>query len=273
MTDQYAVFGNPIAHSKSPLIHAAFANQTQQDLIYEKELVALDCFSDCADAFFNGGGKGLNITVPFKLEAYEYAQQLSQRARQAGAVNTLAKQDNGQVIGDNTDGIGMLSDIVNNLSWPVSGARILVLGAGGAVRGVLGPLLEKSPAEIIIANRTEQTAVQLATAFGAGGNVKGAGFAAIEGQFDLVINGTSASLAGDLPPLKASIVGANTACYDMMYAPQDTVFMQWARENGCSKVADGLGMLVEQAAYAFEVWRGIKPPTNSVITAIRENAL
>lgn len=273
MTDQYAVFGNPIAHSKSSLIHTAFAEQTQQDLIYEKELVALDSFVDCADAFFNGGGKGLNITVPFKLEAYEYAQQLSQRARQAGAVNTLLKQANGQITGDNTDGIGMLFDIVNNLSWQVSGARILVLGAGGAVRGVLGPLLEKNPAEIIIANRTEQTAVQLATAFGASGNVKGLGFAAIEGPFDLVINGTSASLAGDLPPLDASIIAANTACYDMMYAPQDTVFMQWARQNGCCKVTDGLGMLVEQAAYAFQLWRGIKPQTATVISAMRENTL
>jgi shikimate dehydrogenase len=273
MTDQYAVFGNPIAHSKSPLIHTAFAKQTQQDLIYDKELIALEDFVSRADAFFDSDGKGLNITVPFKLEAYEYAQLLSQRARQAGAVNTLAKQDNGQIIGDNTDGIGLLFDIVNNLSWQVNGARVLVLGAGGAVRGVLGPMLDESPAEIIIANRTEKTAMQLARAFGTGAKVKGLGFAAVEGSFDLVINGTSASLAGDLPPLNASIIGANTACYDMMYAPQDTVFMQWARENGCSKVADGLGMLVEQAAHAFELWRGVKPQTTSVIEAIRNNVL
>jgi shikimate dehydrogenase len=273
MTDQYAVFGNPIAHSKSPLIHAEFAKQTEQDLSYEKMLVELDDFVNRADAFFNSGGKGLNITVPFKLEAYAYAQQLSLRARQAGAVNTLAKQENGQVVGDNTDGIGMVNDIITNLAWQVNGARILVLGAGGAVRGVLGPLLAEAPAEIIIANRTEQKALQLATAFRASGNLKGLGFDAIEGKFDLIINGTSASLTGDLPPVPASVLKAATACYDMMYAPQDTVFIQWARDNGCSKAADGLGMLVEQAASAFELWRGVKPQTTPVIAALRNNAL
>jgi shikimate dehydrogenase len=273
MTDQYAVFGNPIAHSKSPLIHAAFAKQTQQDLIYDKELIELENFVSRADAFFDNNGKGLNITVPFKLEAYEYAQLLSQRARQAGAVNTLAKQDNGQIIGDNTDGIGLLTDIVSNLSWQVNGARVLILGAGGAVRGVLGPLLDESPAEIIIANRTEKTAVQLARAFGTGAKVKGLGFAAVKGSFDLVINGTSASLAGDLPPLDTSIIAIDTACYDMMYGQHNTVFMQWAIDNGSSRVADGLGMLVEQAAHAFKLWRGVRPQTSAVIDAIRSNVL
>lgn len=273
MTDQYAVFGNPIAHSKSPLIHAAFAKQTRQDLIYDKELIPLENFVGRAEAFFNSGGKGLNITVPFKLEAYEYAQLLSQRARQAGAVNTLAKQDNGQIIGDNTDGIGLVTDIVSNLTWQVNGARVLVLGAGGAVRGVLGPLLDESPAEIVIANRTEKTAVQLARAFGTGVTVKGLGFAAVEGSFDLVINGTSASLAGELPPLDSSVISTHTACYDLMYAQQNTVFMQWAIDNSCSQVADGLGMLVEQAAHAFELWRGVKPQTRGVIEAIRNNVL
>jgi shikimate dehydrogenase len=161
--------------------------------------------------FFNNGGKGLNITVPFKLEAYEYAQLLSQRARQAGAVNTLSKQDNGQIMGDNTDGIGLVTDIMSNLSWQVCGARVLVLGAGGAVRGVLGPLLNQSPAEIVIANRTEKTAIQLAKAFGGIGHVDGLGFDAVDGSFDLIINGTSASLAGDLPPLDRSVISANTA--------------------------------------------------------------
>jgi shikimate dehydrogenase len=273
MTDQYAVFGNPIAHSKSPLIHTAFAKQTEQDLIYSKQLIQLGNFVSAAEAFFNNGGKGLNITVPFKLEAYEYAQLLSQRARQAGAVNTLSKQDNGQIMGDNTDGIGLVTDIMSNLSWQVCGARVLVLGAGGAVRGVLGPLLNQSPAEIVIANRTEKTAIQLAKAFGGIGHVDGLGFDAVDGSFDLIINGTSASLAGDLPPLDRSVISANTACYDMMYAPKNTVFMQWAMDNNCDRVADGLGMLVEQAAHAFELWRGVKPQTRPVITALRNNML
>jgi shikimate dehydrogenase len=273
MTDQYAVFGNPIQHSKSPLIHTEFAKQTQQDLVYEKTLVALDNFVGSADDFFANGGKGLNITVPFKVEAYEYAQQLSLRARQAGAVNTLIKHANGQIVGDNTDGVGMLVDIISNLSWHVNGARILVLGAGGAVRGVLGPLLEQSPQEIIIANRTEQKAIQLATAFTNSGKLKGLGFDAVDGQFDLIINGTSASLNGDLPPLDTSIMAANSACYDMMYAQQDTVLMQWAKDGACGHVADGLGMLVEQAASAFELWRGVKPQTNNVITSLRNNTL
>ncbi len=273
MSDQYAVFGNPIAHSKSPLIHMAFAQQTQQDLQYEKTLVQLDDFNHAAATFFNRGGKGLNITVPFKLDAYEFASQLSQRARQAGAVNTLIKQADGAIVGDNTDGIGMVTDISANLGWHINNARILVLGAGGAVRGVLGPLLEHQPQAIVIANRTERKAQQLATAFSGTGVVSGIGLTQITGQFDLIINGTSASLHGDLPPLNNSMLKPSTACYDMMYASEPTVFMQWASSNGCNKIADGLGMLVEQAATAFELWRGVRPNTGDIIDQLRSNTL
>lgn len=270
MTDPYAVFGNPIEHSKSPEIHQFFAQQTGQDMTYNKQLVALDGFNDAVAAFKADGGKGLNITVPFKLQAYELADSLSQRARQAGAVNTLIMQEDGTVAGDNTDGIGMVSDIVDNHGWPMAGKTIVVLGAGGAVRGVLGPMLAQQPARIIIANRTVEKAQQLATAFAKIGPIEAMGFDEIPEQaVDMVINGTSASLSGDLPPVSAAIIGSDTACYDMMYGNQRTAFLAWAEELGATRLADGLGMLVGQAAEAFTLWRGKRPEVGDLITQLR----
>ena len=272
MTDLYAVFGNPITHSKSPAIHASFAASTQQDMQYTKQCVALDGFDCAAKAFFEGEGKGLNITVPFKLEAYEFADQLSKRARQAGAVNTLIKQTDGSILGDNTDGFGIMRDISQNMQWPIKDKTVVVLGAGGAVRGILGPLLLEQPAKVFIANRTVEKAQQLATAFSREGNVEGLGFDQLpHHSVDIIINGTSASLAGDLPPVPDAIIGSNTQCYDMMYGSDDTVFMRWASNLGARATSDGLGMLVEQAAESFRCWRGILPGTQVVIQKIRES--
>ncbi|MFA5494753.1 MAG: shikimate dehydrogenase [Porticoccaceae bacterium] len=270
MTDRYAVFGNPIAHSRSPDIHARFAAQTGQDLVYDRQLVAVDGFAAAADDFFRAGGLGLNITVPFKLDAWRYAGALTDRARHAGAVNTLARLATGAILGDNTDGAGLVRDIRSNLGWPIAGQRLLVLGAGGAVRGVLEPLLAERPLSVTVANRTEDKALALAAAFGGLGAVAGCGFAALEGRaFDLVINGTSASLAGDLPPLPEGLLASGACCYDMMYGREPTVFMAWAAGRGAAAMADGLGMLVEQAAEAFFLWRGVRPATESVIEAVR----
>lgn len=270
MTDRYAVFGNPIAHSKSPQIHSLFAAQTGEDLVYERQLVELGGFVGAAETFFSAGGRGLNITVPFKLDAYAYARQLTPRACRAAAVNTLALQADGSVLGDNTDGAGMVRDMRHNLGWSLQGKRVLVLGAGGAVRGVLAPLLAENPAAVTIANRTVEKAAELATAFADLGSVDCCGFAELEGRvFDLVINGTSASLSGDLPPLPPGILAPACCCYDMMYGSQPTVFMTWASKQGAARVADGLGMLVEQAAEAFYLWRGVRPETVPVIEALR----
>ena len=271
MTDKYAVFGNPIAHSKSPDIHRQFAEQTGQDLSYSRQLVADDGFEAAADAFFAGGGKGLNITVPFKQDAYAYVARTTPRARRAGAVNTLSLEADGTILGDTTDGVGLVSDIINNLGWEVRHKRVLVLGAGGAVRGVLEPLLAQQPQHIVIANRTVDKALQLSKGFAEFGYLLGCGFDMLdEQQFDLIINGTSAGLQGDLPPLPDSLIDANsvTACYDMLYGAKPTPFMQWAAQRG-AKVSDGLGMLVGQAAESFALWRGIRPETAPVIASLR----
>lgn len=273
--DLYAVFGNPIAHSKSPQIHSQFAEQTAQQLDYSKQLVEIDQFAAAANAFFQTGdkgeGRGLNITVPFKMDAFEYANTLTERAKRAGAVNTLAKLEDGTILGDNTDGQGMVSDITDNLGWSISGKRVLILGAGGAVRGVLQPLLAQGPSEVVIANRTLAKAMQLVREFKDLGKVKASGFEDLSGlQFDLVINGTSASLGGDLPPLPAYLLSDTACCYDMMYAAEPTVFLQWAKEQGAAQVADGLGMLVGQAAESFALWRGIKPEVAPVIADLRK---
>jgi shikimate dehydrogenase len=271
MTDKYAVFGNPIAHSKSPDIHRQFAEQTGQDLSYSKQLVADDGFEAAADAFFASGGKGLNITVPFKQNAYAYVARTTPRARRAGAVNTLSLEADGTILGDTTDGVGLVSDIINNLGWEIRHKRVLVLGAGGAVRGVLEPLLAQQPQHIVIANRTVDKALQLSKGFAEFGYLLGCGFDMLdEQQFDLIINGTSAGLQGDLPPLPDSLIDANgaTACYDMLYGAKPTPFMQWAAQRG-AKVSDGLGMLVGQAAESFALWRGIRPETAAVIASLR----
>ena len=268
MTDRYAVFGNPVAHSRSPEIHARFAAQTGQDMAYERQLVALDGFGAAVDSFFASGGKGLNITVPFKEEAFACATQHTPRARRAGAVNTLALREDGGILGDNTDGAGLVRDILANLGWEIAGKQVLILGAGGAVRGVLAPLLAERPQAVTIANRTAARASALARVFADLGVVRGGGYDDLDRAYDLVINGTSASLAGDLPPLPDRVLAPNARCYDMVYANRNTPFMDWGESRGAA-VADGLGMLVEQAAESFSLWRGVLPRTAEVIAALR----
>jgi shikimate dehydrogenase len=265
--DRYAVVGNPIAHSKSPDIHRWFAEQTGQALTYEKILVELTAFDEEVSSFFALGGKGLNVTVPFKEQAFRFADLLTDRARLAGAVNTLALQNDGTVLGDNTDGAGLAADLLAQ-DWPLAGQRILVLGAGGAVRGIVGPLLEQKPASLLIANRTLEKAVAIAEAFPLGA-VSVSGYAELQGSFDLIINGTSASLTNELPPLPSGLVGADTAAYDLMYGAEPTAFLRWAAEQGAVRRADGLGMLVEQAAEAFYLWRGVRPDSAPVVEKLR----
>lgn len=263
MTDRYAVFGNPIAHSRSPVIHAAFARQTAQDIRYEAIEAPLDGFPDAVLAFRAAGGCGANVTVPFKEQAHRLATRRSERAEAAGAVNTL-KFDGDEILGDNTDGAGLVADLVNNQSFDPGGRRILLLGAGGAARGVALPLLQRRPVELFIANRTADKARQLAARFAC----QGGGFDALAGRrFDLVINATAASLAGELPPLPSDLFAPDALAYDMMYG-RDTPFMAFARGGG-ARVADGLGMLVEQAAEAFFVWRGVRPASAPVIAMLR----
>jgi shikimate dehydrogenase len=264
MTDRYAVFGHPIAHSKSPLIHAAFARQTAQAMTYEAILAPLEGFAASLAAFIAAGGRGANVTVPFKEIAYTLATQRTPRAERAGAVNTLSITSDG-IVGDNTDGAGLVADLTGNLHCALAGKRILLLGAGGAARGVIAPLLAQQPAALVVANRTFSRAQALAELFGSG--VHASSFDALNGPFDLIINATAASLAGELPPLSSTLFRADTLAYDMMYG-QDTPFLSFARTHGAS-TADGLGMLVEQAAEAFFVWRGVRPNTAPVIAALR----
>jgi len=272
--DRYAVMGNPIAHSKSPMIHTLFARETGQKLEYRAILVELGQFADAVQAFRTEGGKGLNVTVPFKRDAWRLVDERSACAALAGAVNTIQFREDGTLYGDNTDGIGMIRDIRDNLGVALAGKRVLLLGAGGAVRGVLGPLLEEKPATVVIANRTPDRAQELADAFEEQGRVEGSSFADLDGtRYDIVINGTSASLKGEAPPLPEGILARDAFCYDMMYAAEPTAFMRWADDEGCERVADGLGMLVEQAAESFRLWRGVRPQTAPVIKAVREALL
>jgi len=269
--DAYCVFGNPIAHSKSPAIHAAFAQQTGEAIVYERRLAPLDGFALAARGFAAEGGRGANVTVPFKLDACALATELTPRARAAGAVNTL-RFDGDVILGDNTDGAGLVADIVRNAGVAILGKRVLLLGAGGAARGVVLPLLQEQPAEIFIANRTIATAARLVEQFQdavpAGCALRAGGFEQPDGVFDIVINATSASLAGDLPPVPPAVFAANTLALDMMYGAAPTVFMDFAAENG-AQVRDGLGMLVEQAAEAFYVWRGVRPATQDLLALLR----
>tara|TARA_R110000868_G_scaffold33587_9_gene121844 strand:+ start:3267 stop:4094 length:828 start_codon:yes stop_codon:yes gene_type:complete len=271
MTDRYAVVGNPIGHSKSPAIHTAFAAQTGEDILYTALLLPLDGFEHQARLFFeHGGGCGLNITVPFKEDAYRLADDYTDRAKRAGAVNTLKKRPDGSLLGDNTDGAGLVLDLKRH-SVPLANRRILLLGAGGAARGVLQPLLEEMPAELVIANRTQSKAEQLAADFSDLGAIRASTFADLSGPFDLIINGTSASLGGELPPLADTLVAANTVSYDMMYGAQPTVFNAWASALGAAQTIDGLGMLVGQAAESFYVWRGKRPDVANVITMLKQD--
>lgn len=270
MTDRYAVFGNPVAHSKSPQIHTAFADQTTQNLSYEALLAPVDDFAGHFQQFLNEQGKGANITVPFKQDAFELAQQLTERAQRAGAVNTLWLDEGGVIHGDTTDGVGLVRDLTENQSVSLKDKRVLILGAGGAVRGVIEPILAHEPQQLVIANRTVSKAVQLAELFGGFGQIRGCGFTDLNGQvFDVVINGTAASLAGELPPLPGDLLAENAACYDMMYGREITVFNQWALDHGANQAIDGLGMLVEQAAESFRIWRGVQPDTKAVMAQLR----
>jgi shikimate dehydrogenase len=271
--DRYAVIGNPIAHSKSPLIHARFAEQTGEAIEYTHLLAPLDAFVPHVRAFMESGGRGLNVTVPFKLEAHALATKLSPRAAAAGAVNTL-RFEAGEIYGDNTDGFGLVRDIEVNLATPFKGARILLLGAGGAARGVVLPMLGRAPHTLTVVNRTAEKASELVDQFGeaareAGCRLTGGGAAAIEpGTYDVIINATAGSLDAALPEVEDSAFGNSTLAYDMMYGAQPTVFMQHAQTLG-ARAADGLGMLVEQAAESFYVWRGVRPNGAPVLEELR----
>jgi shikimate dehydrogenase len=270
--DRYSVFGNPIAHSKSPDIHAAFAAQTGQQLSSEKRLAPLEGFAAAVHAFIAEGGKGANVTVPFKLDAHKLANALTIRAQAAGAVNTLLFDEHG-ITGDNTDGAGLVADITGNAGVPIAGRRVLLLGAGGAARGAVLPILEQRPAALVIANRTVATATALVDQFAALGDagvLSAGGFGDIAGSFDIVINATSASLQADLPPIPASVFHPGTLALDMMYGKEPTVFLRFAAQHGAVP-RDGLGMLVEQAAEAFAGWRGVRPDTAAVLASIRQN--
>ena len=266
--DNYAVMGNPIGHSKSPQIHTLFADNTEQRIRYRTILVEVDGFAKAVNNFFTTGDLGLSITVPFKEEAWQMAEIRTARAEKAGAVNTLWMDSEGKLHGDNTDGLGLVSDLKRNHQVTITGKRVLILGAGGAVRGVLEPILAEKPSELVIANRTVSKAKTLATLF-AGEPVSACGFEEIQGNFDLIINGTAASLQGEMPPVPASTVSSKTCCYDMMYGAEPTVFNQWANSLGAAQTIDGLGMLVEQAAEQFAIWRQVRPDTTEVLTALR----
>ena len=269
MTDLYAVMGNPIHHSKSPAIHTQFAEQAKMDLVYSAMLVPLDGFDGAVKEFFKGHGKGLNITVPFKENAFNLADSLTPRAKTAQAVNTLKLLEDGSILGDNTDGAGLVRDLTVNNDVALSGKRVLVIGAGGAVRGVLQPLLNESPEEVIICNRTFAKAEVLASEFSQLGNIIAKEFSELSGEFDVIINGTSASLNGELPPVPDSVISSHTSVYDMMYGKDPTAFLLWAQNLGAGKIVDGLGMLVEQAAVSFDLWRGVHPDSMSVLSHLK----
>lgn len=269
-SDRYAVFGNPVRQSKSPWIHAAFARQCEQDMQYRAVQVETDQFAAAAQRFFDDGGRGLNVTLPFKRDAWAFADALSERARRAGAVNTLLRDRDGNLRGDNTDGIGLVRDMVANLGWTICDSRVVLLGAGGAARGVLELLLRESPTHLLLVNRDADKALQLAAEFAGLGAIQAGGYELLQDtQCDLLINATSASLSGELPPLPETLLTERSCCYDMMYAQQPTVFMRWAAQHTAWAVADGLGMLVEQAAESFYLWRECRPQTRSVIAELR----
>jgi shikimate dehydrogenase len=267
--DQYGVVGHPVAHSLSPFIHAMFARQTGQSLSYRLFDFAPEELEQRIGAFFAGGGRGLNITLPYKVAAMTCAGELTPRAQHAGAINTLAVRKDGTILGDNTDGVGLTQDLCVNQRVVVTRRRILIIGAGGAVRGVLAPLLALTPEVVIIANRTADRAKALAAAFAQMGNVQGVGFRYIAGgPYDVVINATSASLTGEIPDVPVAVIGPDTFCYDMAYGKGDTAFVRWCMELGCRTAASGWGMLVEQAAESFRVWRGVRPLTGPVLSAL-----
>jgi len=268
--DNYAVIGNPVAHSRSPAIHEAFARATGQRLTYQRLLAPLDGFLDAVEAFARSGGKGLNVTVPFKLQAFALAGTRSPRAQLAGAVNTLKRVDGGW-FGDNTDGPGMVRDITHNLGIALAARNVLVLGAGGAARGIIGSVLAERPRSLAISNRTLAKADAIAKSFASHGPVSALPPEALAGRtFDIVINATSAGLADNAsPPWPAAIMASGPFAYDMIYADAPTAFRTWALANGATGSADGLGMLIEQAAESFFLWRGVRPETAPVFALLR----
>lgn len=269
--DQYGVFGHPVAHSFSPFIHGVFARETGQQMSYRAYDVAPEELSERVKDFFGGGGHGLNITLPHKIAAAEVAQELTARAAHAAAVNTLALQADNIILGDNTDGAGLVRDLCDNLRLVITQRRLLILGAGGATRGVLAPILGLEPAIVVIANRTPERAEALAAAFADLGVTQGVGFAHVgDTPFDLIINATSASLSGDIPPIPAGAIGPGTVCYDLAYGRSAMAFVRWAKQSGCRRAVQGLGMLVEQAAESFRLWRGVRPQTAPVLAALKE---
>jgi shikimate dehydrogenase len=272
MTDVYGLFGYPVEHSWSPFIHGMFARQTGQDMTYQLHESAPERFRDDLLDFFRDGGSGTNITLPHKQAAADIVDELTPRAQRADAVNTILYRDNG-LLGDNTDGAGLVSDLTSNLGLDLAGARFLLLGAGGGARGILGPLLELGPELLVIANRTLKRAQTLVREFAEDGPVRACRFGEIgPGSFDLIVNATSTSLRGDVPPIPTSAVNENSVCYDLSYGVGDTSFSQWGKEQGARTSVQGWGMLVEQAAGSFQLWRGVKPDTAPVLEALRQRA-
>ena len=270
MTDRYGVIGHPIAHSKSPVIHQQFALQTGQDISYEAFDIPPEKLKKELKSLIRKGLRGFNVTVPHKEAVAELADAVVGQAERAGAVNTVTVLDDGSMAGDNTDGIGLVEDLTKNLKLSLGGKLVLILGAGGATRGIVPALLDAEPAELRIANRTPERAEALAKQFGDRNAVHACSFDALEDQpFDLIINATSAGLHGEVPPFPASIIGPETVCYDLSYAMKDTPFVAWARAQGCAQAHQGWGMLVEQAAESFRIWRGIRPDTAPVLRRLR----
>ena len=272
--DRYAVIGHPVSHSRSPFIHQRFAAQTGQSLEYTTIDATPEDFLATVRDFFSSGGKGLNVTVPHKEAALALVEELTPRAQRAGAINTLALRKASSsvqpsLLGDNTDGAGLARDLLNNHRIMIAGRRVLLLGAGGAARGVLAPLLGLKPAELTIVNRNVLRAQELAERFRDLGHLRAVGYDALGNDaYDLVINATAASLAGELPALPPGVVNTRSICYDMAYGRDDTPFVRWAHQRGCARATMGLGMLVEQAAESFYLWRGIRPDTASVLAAL-----
>jgi shikimate dehydrogenase len=267
--DQYGVVGHPISHSWSPFIHGLFAKQTDQSINYRLYDIAPENFRAQVLEFFTRGGRGLNVTVPHKEAAAELANSLTDRADRAGAVNTLVLQPDHVLLGDNTDGHGLVTDLRKNLGLDITNERLLILGAGGATRGVVDPLLALGPTELVIANRTPERAINLASLFADLGAVRGCGFEDVGDEpFDLIINATAAGLAGGVPNVKSGVIASHSVCYDMSYSRSATPFVTWAIEQGCSRAHKGWGMLVEQAAESFSLWRGVRPDTEPVLAAL-----
>lgn len=270
MTDRYAVIGNPVGHSQSPRIHAAFARQTGQDLEYGRLLGEPGRFAEQIREFLAAGGKGLNVTLPFKGEAWRLADESSPRAEAAQAVNTLIALEGGRLLGDNTDGIGLVRDLEQNWGYDLSGKRLLLLGAGGAAQGVVWPLLERRPERLLIANRTPDKARELVRRLASPGALAGCGFDDLVGEpFDLILNATSAGIGDRVPQIPDGLLATGGWCYDLMYGDLPTAFVRWGLEQGAARAVDGLGMLVEQAAESFFLWRGVRPRTAEVIAELR----